>query len=187
MNWKETHTREAGLPLVGYCRNVDGRFIRHTPHSDIPHVGFRSAHLSRMKKSQRKELINAERYYKTCIANGDDESLFLLMLLYAAADERDAVTILWKWLRDQEDRDYFLGFVAYYLSMVCVMGAPLLKEVIAFLAAYYDEAKPYFPETKAGVEKKEDNTFYDKEVIFRYLDNVFLSGRQTEFYSAYTH
>lgn len=174
MNKSEVY-EEMGLPKL--CEDV----CHH--HLSTPHVGFRMSSLSRMRKSDRESFVAAEKYYKKGIEEGSNESLFLLMLLYAAADEKHALIGIWKWVR--RDKEYFMCFAAYYLSMICVMGSPLPKEVIRFLSPYYAEVKLRFVDTHKGDVAVSTDSIYDKAMVLRYLDIVFKTGRQVIAYPDY--
>ncbi len=136
-----------------------------------------------MKKSDRERFVYAEKYYKKGIKEGSDESIFLLMLLYASVNEKHALVDLWKWVR--RDKEYFLCFAAYYLSMICVMGSPLPKEVIRLLSPYYDEVKLRFTDTPKGDVVVAADSIYDKAKVISYLDVVFQTGRQVIAYPDY--
>lgn len=152
----------------------EGQVCGRLRYASMPHVGFSMSNLSKMEEAEREYYVSAEKIYKTGISKGDDESLFLLMLLYSDADEKNSLLALWQWARDRDnDIEGFLDFAAGYLPLLCISGPPLQKEVINFLLPYYDDIKRRILDSNEWSE----NPDCDNSIMVQHLDAILLEGR----------
>lgn len=152
----------------------EGQVCGRLRYASMPHVGFSMSNLSKMEEAERECYVSAEKIYKTGISKGDDESLFLLMLLYSDADEKNSLLALWQWARDRDnDIEGFLDFAAEYLTLFCISVSPP-KEIINLIMPYYEDIKRRILNSNEWPECPD----YDKDAEIQLLDTVLLADSQ---------